>query len=340
MLATTLGSEVSKESPALPLFQTMLPADCEAVLSRNNVGRIAFALHDRVNIVPINYVYRDGWVFGRTSSARKLRDILRNRRIAFEVDEHSDVFEWRSVVVRGPLYLIQPDTSPGTRGVYQSALSAMRQLMHAAFTPADPIPYRDQLFRIKASNVSGKSSQPSGGTVSVREKRAAVVETAEPDADARLLDAANMALTGLEISDPSNIHLEAFDGVVVLSGTVENTRDKQEIEAAVLRVPAVVSLVQELETEFPSRQESFPADLARTAHDQLLLAPSLVGLGIKVVVEHGWLRLEGVIASDGVREDTLRRIRQVNGARGIIDRLRVDHTASVSNRGVISQEER
>jgi len=40
MLATT-GSEVSKESPDLPLFQAMLPAECEAVLSRNNVGRIA-----------------------------------------------------------------------------------------------------------------------------------------------------------------------------------------------------------------------------------------------------------------------------------------------------------
>jgi len=341
MLATRTGFRDPQSSPDVPLFQTMLPAECEAVLSRNNVGRIAFALHDRVNIVPINYVYRDGWVFGRTSSARKLRDILRNRRIAFEVDEHSDVFEWRSVIVRGPLYLIQPDATQRPRSVYQTALSAIRQLTPAALTTADPIPYRDQLFRIKAADVSGRSSQPSGGTMSAGAKPAAILETAQPDADARLLADAKMAVTELEIADASNINLEAFDGVLVLSGTVENARDKQEIEAALLGVPAVDALVQELETEFPSRKESLPAELARAAHDQLLLAPSLASLGIKVVVENGWLRLEGAVASDAVRNDVLRRVRRLEGSRGVIDRLRiVKSRARAGDRELNTQEER
>jgi osmotically-inducible protein OsmY len=189
--------------------------------------------------------------------------------------------------------------------------------------------------------VSGRSSQPSGGTISAEAKPAAIFETAQPEADARLLDDANMAVTELEIGDASNIHLEAFDGVLVLSGTVENARDKQEIEAALLRVPAVDSLVQELETEFPSRKESFPAELARAAHDQLLLAPSLVGLGIKVVVENGWLRLEGTVASDAVRNDVLRRVRRLKGSRGVIDRLHiVENGARAGDRELNTQEER
>jgi nitroimidazol reductase NimA-like FMN-containing flavoprotein (pyridoxamine 5'-phosphate oxidase superfamily)/osmotically-inducible protein OsmY len=307
----------------------MLPAECEAVLSRNNVGRIAFALHDRVNIVPINYVYSDGWVYGRTAAAGKLRDILRNRRIAFEVDEHVDMFEWRSVIVRGPLYLIQPDTTQRARSIYKTALAAMRRLMPAALTTADPVPYRDQLFRIRAADVSGRSSTPVGGTQPVHAKSGGIAETAFADADAELLDTAKNAIKTLRITSSPSLHLEAFDGVLAVSGTVETARDRQTVEAALLQVPDVVALVQELETEFPSTMEPSPAELARGVREQMLRPPSLVGSGIKVVVEHGWLRLEGIAPSLGVWDDVIRRVRQVKGSRGVIDRLRlVDNAAA------------
>jgi osmotically-inducible protein OsmY len=48
-----------------------------------------------------------------------------------------------------------------------------------------------------------------------------------------------------------------------------------------------------------------------------------VDTGIKVVVEHGWLRLEGVARSRSIHEDAVRRLRGVKGSRGVIDRLRV-----------------
>ena len=58
---------------AAPLFKTLSREECESVLLRNNVGRIAFALHDRVSILPIHYVFLNGWVYGRTAAAGKLR---------------------------------------------------------------------------------------------------------------------------------------------------------------------------------------------------------------------------------------------------------------------------
>ena len=38
---------------------------CESILHRNNLGRIAFALQDRVTVLPVQYVYTDGWIYGR-----------------------------------------------------------------------------------------------------------------------------------------------------------------------------------------------------------------------------------------------------------------------------------
>ena len=101
MTATDDRSLSSVES--VPALRTLDHRECELVLARNEVGRLAYTLHDRVNIVPIHYVYEEGWIYGRTEPGGKLVEILRNRRVAFEVDEHEGVFSWSSVV--GPRFI-------------------------------------------------------------------------------------------------------------------------------------------------------------------------------------------------------------------------------------------
>jgi hypothetical protein len=55
------------------------------------------------------------------------------------------------VVVRGPLYLIEPGTEPSDQRIYSKAVSLIRQLVPAALSDSDPVPFRDQLFRIRWS---------------------------------------------------------------------------------------------------------------------------------------------------------------------------------------------
>ena len=69
MLAATPVFPVPESPQDLPLFKALSFAESEAVLHRNNVGRLAFALHDRVDVVPIHYVYLNGWIYGRTAPA-------------------------------------------------------------------------------------------------------------------------------------------------------------------------------------------------------------------------------------------------------------------------------
>jgi osmotically-inducible protein OsmY len=273
-------------------------------------------------------VYEGGWIYGRTTSAGKLRDILRNRRIAFEVDEHAELFEWRSVIVHGPLYVIQVDSTHRARSIYNSAISAIRRLLPEALTESDPVPFRDQLFRIRAVEITGRASLPFGGQREVGRSLSAVTETAEPDQDTELRDRAQQAIAELGVPENSDLHVEAFDGILVLSGRVETSRDRHALETAILKVPAVIALVQELETGFPAKQEPLPADLARAAVKQLRLRPSVLGPGMKVVVEHGWLRLEGIATSQRSRDEAVRRMRAVKGARGVLDRLRFANPAT------------
>lgn len=308
----------------VPLFSVLERfRECEAILARNNVGRIAFALQDRVSVVPVHYVYDDGWIYGRTAPGGKLRDLLRNRRVAFEVDEHTQLFDWRSVVVRGPLYLIDAGDSPTDQRIYEKAATLMRRLVPAALTESDPVPFRDQLFRIRVVEISGRASEPSGGTRTLPPTEPASVETAAPEADAILRRKAAAALAGVSVSPGSQINLDVFDGVIVLTGTARDGAERREIEAAVLDVPEVRAVVQQLETRFPARLQPSAAEIGREALRQLEQSPRITDPGIKIVAEHGWLRLEGVARSPRTRDETVRRLRSIKGSRGVIDKLRI-----------------
>jgi uncharacterized protein len=323
MLNDTAVLNPPRTADDAPLFSVLGRKACEAILARNSVGRIAFSLHDSVRIVPIHYAYASGWIYGRTAAAGKLEEILRNRRVAFEVDEHTQLFEWRSVVASGPLYLIEPGTTPSDRRTHTKAVSLIRELVPSAMTDSDPVPFRDQLFRIRVAEISGRASGPTGGKRVFSRSERNTADTGKADSDAILRQLVETALAKVSLSPGSKIHIDAFDGVIALTGSAEDGTERSAVEAAVLSVPGVQAVVQELETVFPSQQQPTPVEIAREAVRQLRLPPRVADPGIKVVAEHGWLRVEGVANSRRTRDDLVRRLRSIKGSRGVIDKLRV-----------------
>jgi nitroimidazol reductase NimA-like FMN-containing flavoprotein (pyridoxamine 5'-phosphate oxidase superfamily) len=139
-----------------PQFVELSRADCDALLARNNIGRIAFSYRDHVDIEPIHYVLQENWIYGRTAPGTKLRTLAHNRWLAFEVDEIQGLFDWKSVVVKGALYLL--DRNGTNADAYAKALVAIRTLIPAAMEPDDPTPDRNVLFRIHADQVTGRAS--------------------------------------------------------------------------------------------------------------------------------------------------------------------------------------
>src|SRR6478672_13615462 len=85
-----------------PTIRALRGDEAEALVARNQVGRIAFSLHDRVDVEPIHYVYDAPWIFGRTSAGAKLLTLEHNQWCAFETDEVLGMFDWQGVVVKGP----------------------------------------------------------------------------------------------------------------------------------------------------------------------------------------------------------------------------------------------
>jgi nitroimidazol reductase NimA-like FMN-containing flavoprotein (pyridoxamine 5'-phosphate oxidase superfamily) len=142
-----------------PIFYELPAADTLELLMRHHVGRLAFTFHDRVDIEPISYLFNDGWVYARTSPGTKLSIVRHNPWVAFEVDEVEGRFDWRSVVIHGTIYFLDPRGGDDDREAYAAALGLMRTVDADVLTAADSAPHRSTLFRIHADQIIGRGSR-------------------------------------------------------------------------------------------------------------------------------------------------------------------------------------
>jgi len=140
-----------------PTLQTrpLTPEACAAFLKRQRLGRLAFSFRDRVDIRPIGYVYREGWLFGRTALGGKVDSMLHNRWVAFQVDQMEDLWNWTSVVVHGAFHLLSDGVTGEPARLREQAMEAIREEFPGALTGADPARERDQIFGIAVQEVSG-----------------------------------------------------------------------------------------------------------------------------------------------------------------------------------------
>ena len=152
------AKRTTSASPSAPTFRELSRDQCDALLARNHVGRVAFSFHDRVDIEPVHYVYAEGWLHGRTAPGAKIAVLRHHPWVAFEVDEVDGLFDWQSVVVHGVVDIPDPDGSPIDREAYERILAHIRTVLPTALKPSDPAPDRVLPFRIHVDTVSGRAA--------------------------------------------------------------------------------------------------------------------------------------------------------------------------------------
>lgn len=152
--------------PSNPRFLTLSREECTEILTRNHVGRLAWAVGSRVEIKPVNYVHHDGWLYGRTSQGAHLEASATTwAPVAFEVDEVEEIFRWRSVVVHGGLYTVLDDGVALHDEEWWHGVQLLRTLIPATFTGHDPVGFRMVLFRIAVQELTGREAVPGKASV-------------------------------------------------------------------------------------------------------------------------------------------------------------------------------
>ena len=134
--------------------------ECEALLARNLVGRIAFADRAHVDIVPISYVFLEGWLYARADAPMRTA-IRRNRWVAVEVAEVRDVRRWRSVVVRGACHPVHDTGSATGDAAAARGVALLRAKVPVITMSGVDAPGTEIIYRIHADHITGLKAAPS-----------------------------------------------------------------------------------------------------------------------------------------------------------------------------------
>lgn len=125
-------------------------SEIETMLHSRFVGRIGCSISDRPYVVPINYAYKNGFVYGYSGPGRKI-DVMREQPIVcFEVDEIDNNSMWRSVIAEG-LYEELIDDS-ARLGALALLVPAGAQAVSRSISAAKGI----VVFRIRLTERSGR----------------------------------------------------------------------------------------------------------------------------------------------------------------------------------------
>lgn len=143
-----------------PKFRQMREAEIRALLRRHHAGRIAFGFKEQVDIEPISYAFNGRWLYARTAFGTKLIQMKHNPWVAFEVDEVDGPFDWRSVVVHGTAYFLNPGGIEHPE--FPRAVQMLRSIDPRILTDEDLVPHRTIVFRIHVDSLSGRAASTAG----------------------------------------------------------------------------------------------------------------------------------------------------------------------------------
>lgn len=141
---------------ATPKFLVLRDSECRELLSAHHVGRLAFQSGGVVDIQPLGYVHQGNWLIMRSAWGSKLEALEGNPFVAFEVDEATGPFDWRSVVVQGTIYELPPDGGDVERNEFTKAVAALREVMPEALASDDPVPERNIVYGLRIDRMSGR----------------------------------------------------------------------------------------------------------------------------------------------------------------------------------------
>jgi len=128
--------------------------------------------------------------------------------------------------------------------------------------------------------------------------------------------------------DAAEIGVSVNSGVVTLSGTVESYPQKWAAERAAERVKGVKAVTDEIEVRLPGARERTDSDIARAAVNALEWN-TLVPLDrIKVLVQKGWISLDGTVEFHYQKAEAERVVRSLLGVKGVINRINLKPVVS------------
>jgi osmotically-inducible protein OsmY len=123
--------------------------------------------------------------------------------------------------------------------------------------------------------------------------------------------------------DATDIAVSVKGGVVTLAGYVKSYSDKHEAEVAAKRVAGVSGVANDLEIRLPTVDQRPDPDIARDAASVIKAHLPFSSENIKVVVQSGWVTLEGRVEWQYQRQTAENAVCRIKGVKGVSNMIQL-----------------
>jgi osmotically-inducible protein OsmY len=123
--------------------------------------------------------------------------------------------------------------------------------------------------------------------------------------------------------DPTDVAVAVKDGVVTLAGFVRSFRQKRITEEDVKRVAGVIGVANNIEVRLPIIHRRPDPEIARDVVEAIKRDLPFSWDSIKVIVEDGWVTLEGEVECQYQGKWAEKAVWNVRGVKGITNDIKV-----------------
>ena len=131
--------------------------------------------------------------------------------------------------------------------------------------------------------------------------------------------------------DASAVGVAVKDGVVTLTGSIANYWQKKEVECVVKRVTGVKAVAEDLTIKLPGTAQRSDADIAQSVVSGLRFNVAVPLNCVQVMVENGWVTLEGEVEWQYQKSAAENAIKYLLGVKGVTNSVRIKPRASVAD---------
>jgi osmotically-inducible protein OsmY len=151
--------------------------------------------------------------------------------------------------------------------------------------------------------------------------------------DRQLQEAVLAEFTWEPSVNAAHIGVTAKDGIVTLTGHVENFLEKRAAEKAAARVKGVKGVAEEIKVELHSTMTRTDEEMAKAAVDRLVWEVTVPRDKVKVKVERGFITLTGQVEWHYQQQAAERSVRGLMGVVGVSNQITIRPRADAINIG-------
>jgi osmotically-inducible protein OsmY len=129
----------------------------------------------------------------------------------------------------------------------------------------------------------------------------------------------------------ADIGVAAKEGVVTLTGFVRSYPEKQSAERAAKRVAGVKAVAEEIEIRLAGIHERTDSDIAKSAVAALAWNVIVPRDSVKVMVEKGWVTLEGEVGWQYQKMAAEDSVRNLPGVKGVSNLVQIKATVDTAH---------